>query len=78
MSVKKLMPGQRVLFVSSRDDARQNPGNVEQNEELFNLVPEGVQKELIIYEHAGHGTTMLESTEKPDLMETITRFIQNG
>ena len=75
--VKQLQCDQKVLFVSSRDDDRTLGNNVDQNQKLFDSAPECVTKGLIIYENAGHGTTMLQSGESPDLKDEIIKFIKN-
>lgn len=68
--VSKLKAGQRVLFISSRDDGP----NVEHNQKLFDLTPTGVEKDLIIYENAGHGTDILKN--QPELSEKIIEFLK--
>ena len=73
--VKSLHSGQRVLFVASRKDDRSNGNNAEQNEAYYNTMPDGVEKKLIIYESAGHGTDFLESKEASDLTEAIKIFL---
>ncbi|MEE8131536.1 MAG: alpha/beta fold hydrolase [Candidatus Paceibacterota bacterium] len=81
--VEKLKEGQRVLFVSSRDDGP----NAEQNQKLFDLTPTGVEKDLIIYKNSGHGTSMLApyrneisgagfGKEEPDLESAIIKFLK--
>ncbi len=79
--VKKLKDNQRVLFISSRDDGP----NVEHNQKLFNSTPAEVEKDLIIYENAGHGTDMLTvrqnsdieiDKEKPDIKKIIIQFLK--
>lgn len=71
--VKKLRHGQRVLFVSSKDDDRVE-GNAAQARELFQLTPSDVTKKLQIYETGGHGTDMF-GKEQPDLQTMIIDFI---
>ncbi|BCX16038.1 MAG: hypothetical protein KatS3mg098_267 [Candidatus Parcubacteria bacterium] len=55
--VVHLSTSSRVIFLASRDDG----DNASEVEELFALVPEGVKKEKIILENAGHGTKILEN-----------------
>lgn len=73
--VESLHAGQAVFFASSRDD--RVSGNAEQNEKLFAHTPEEVNKKILIYEHAGHGTDMLTTNESPNLTKSIIEFIQN-
>ena len=75
--VKKLHSGQRVLFVASRQDDRSSGNNAEQNTAYFNAVPDGVEKKLIIYKSAGHGTDFLSFEEAPNLTEVIKEFLLN-
>jgi len=73
---KKLQSDQRILFATSKDD--RVPHNTEQNEKLFSLVPKSVTKKIIIYENAGHGTSMFQADEEPSLKEEIIEFIKHG
>ena len=61
--------GQRVFFVSAKDDA----DNAEENQKLFKLTLSGVKKQIKIYETGGHGTDILKN--RPDLAEKIKDFI---
>ncbi|MDD5431103.1 MAG: alpha/beta fold hydrolase [Candidatus Pacebacteria bacterium] len=70
---KALVQGQSVFLASSKDD----DGNVEDAEQIIKEIPEGISKNLIKYENAGHGIKMLQSGEKPDLTETIINFLKN-
>lgn len=72
--VKQLKHGQRVLFVTSRDDDRSGGNNAEMNEYLYALVPEVVEKRIIVYENAGHGTDMFDK-EEPDLEEELITWL---
>lgn len=72
---KNLKVGQKVFFVSSRDDVRSGGNNAQQNQTLFDLTPAGVGKEIKIYDTAGHGTTMLE--KEPELEQLIINFVQS-
>lgn len=59
----------RVLFVSSSDD-----GNTARDTEfLYHALPDDVRKDMICYESAGHGTTMI--VREPMLIPRIARFI---
>ena len=70
---KNLKAGQRVFFVSAKDDVRSGGDNAEENQKLYDLTPLGVEKQIKIYETGGHGTDILES--HPDLAEEIKDFI---
>lgn len=65
----KVPLGSFVMVVSSEDDGL----NVQDAEEIFALLPEGVVKEKYILKNAGHGTTMIE--KDPALVEKITQFV---
>ena len=69
--VIKLKDGQKVLFVSSRDDGL----NTEHNQKLFDLTSAEIKKDLIIYKNAGHGTDMF-GKEEPDLESVIIQFLK--
>ena len=66
---KNLRAGQKVFFVSSRDDGE----NAEENQKLYQSVPAGVEKEIKIYEAVGHGTTILENEQ--ELKNLILEFL---
>lgn len=66
--VKNLKSGQKLFFVSSRNDGE----NTKENQKLYEIVPNGVEKEIKIYEAAGHGTTILE--KEPELKNLILEF----
>mgnify|MGYP001584705412 CR=1 FL=1 len=70
--VKNLKIGQKVFFISSRDD----DDNSQENSELYQLLPDEVKKdsEIKIYDSGGHGTDMLEN--QPDLIGLIVEFIK--
>ena len=70
---KNLKAGQRVFFVSAKDDVRSGGDNAEENQKLYDLTPTGVGKQIKIYETGGHGMDILKS--HPDLAELIKDFI---
>ncbi len=73
--VKNLASGQRILFVSSRDDIRSGGNNnAEENQKLYELAPEDVEKKIQIYETGGHGTDILKNQR--DLLNLIIEFIK--
>lgn len=68
---EKLVSGQRVFLVSSEDDN----GNVADNRALFDAVSADVDKKLLIYKNAGHGTNMF-GKEEPDLEREILEWLR--
>ncbi len=68
--VKNLKAGQKVFFVSSRDDGN----NADENQKLYEFTPVGVEKEIKIYDAAGHGTTILE--KESELGQLIVNFLR--
>ncbi|MFA5172951.1 MAG: alpha/beta fold hydrolase [Candidatus Paceibacterota bacterium] len=73
-AAEKISSGQRVLFISSRDDDRVL-GNESETQKLFDLVPLDAEKEIVVYEKGGHGTQILKTEELPEIKETIINFI---
>ena len=71
--VKNLKTGQKVFFVSSRDDPN-SKNNAEENQRLYDLVPTGVEKKIKIYERGGHGTDILKN--QLELTSVIIEFIK--
>jgi len=71
---QKLKNGQRVLFVASQDDERSGGNNVEMNQLLFERTSDAVDKKILIYKEAGHGTDMFDK-EEPDLEEEIISWL---
>jgi dienelactone hydrolase len=68
--VKKLQAGQKVFFISAKDDGN----NAKQNQKLFDLTPAGIEKKIKIYQTGGHGTDILEN--QPELINLIIDFIR--
>ena len=68
--VKNLKAGQKVFFVSARDDG----DNAEENQKLYDLTPANVIKKIKIYDFGGHGTDILENHS--ELTDLISSFIQ--
>lgn len=71
--VKNLKAGQKVFFISAKDDKRSGENNVEMNQKLYDLMPAGVEKQIKIYETGGHGTDILKV--HPELEKLIIEFI---
>lgn len=71
--VKNLKAGQKVFFISSRDDPNAK-NNAQENQRLYELTPSEVEKKIQIYDFGGHGTQLLES--QPELMGLIIEFIR--
>ncbi len=76
--VKKLHAGQRLLFATSEDDASGDGSNAEMNRQLYNLVPGGVEKKILVYKTAGHGTEMLalSAVEGLNLTQEILNWLK--
>ncbi|MBN2197783.1 alpha/beta fold hydrolase [Candidatus Wolfebacteria bacterium] len=68
--VKNLKLGQKIFFISSKDDKN----NAEENQTLYDLIPDGLEKKIKIYENAGHGTDILKN--ESDLFNLIIEFIK--
>lgn len=73
--IRQLKDDQHVFFASSEDDVRSGGNNVDMNRTLHSLVPEGVDKKLMVYKTAGHGTDMF-GREEPDLETEILGWIR--
>lgn len=75
--VMRLHSGQRVLFAASRDDMRGSGRAADEMAQgLFKNVPDGVLKEIKIFDAARHGTTIFE--REPQFMEKGVAWIQKG
>ena len=70
---KNLKAGQRVFFISAKDDVRSSGDNAEENQKLYDLTPAGAEKKIKIYETGGHGTDILKT--QPELAGLIKDFI---
>ncbi|MBI5306695.1 alpha/beta fold hydrolase [Candidatus Wolfebacteria bacterium] len=68
--VKNLKKGQKVFFISAKDDNN----NAEQNQKLYDLTPNNINKKIKIYETGRHGTDILKN--QPELINLIFYFIQ--
>lgn len=71
---KKLKKGQEIFFISARDDSRAGGNNAEQNQKIYDLIPDYAAKKIKIYETGGHGTNLFKS--HPELFDLIIEFIQ--
>lgn len=72
--VQKIKQGTRILFVASQDDDRSDGNNAETTQLLFDRTSESVEKKIILYREAGHGTEMFDK-EEPDLEEEIMTWL---
>ncbi|MEK7062337.1 MAG: alpha/beta fold hydrolase [Patescibacteria group bacterium] len=73
--IKKLRIGQKVLFISAKDDVRSGGNNnAEENRLLFEAAPSKINKQIEIYETGGHGTDILKN--QPELYNLIIEFIK--
>lgn len=68
--VKNLKAGQKVFFVSSRDDG----DNAEENQKLYDSTPASVIRKIKIYDSGGHGTDILKNQQ--ELINLIIEFTQ--
>ena len=71
---KNLKAGQKVFFISAKDDTRSSGNNnAEENQKLYDLIPDGAEKKIKIYANGGHGTDILGN--QPELAGLIKDFI---
>ena len=68
--VKNLKAGQKIFFVSAKDDG----DNVNENQKLYELASKGVVRKIQIYDSGGHGTDILEN--QPGLISLIIDFVK--
>lgn len=71
-SIKKLRTHQAVFFATSEDDRN----NTQMNRILYNQVPPGVEKRIVVYKNAGHGISMF-GKEHPDLATEIMNWLKS-
>jgi len=67
---KNIKSGQKVFFVSAKDDGP----NAEENKILYELTPNMTNKKIQIYETGGHGTDILKN--QPELYNLIIEFLK--
>lgn len=70
--VEKLQIGQKIFFISAKDDSVSR--NTEQNQKLYNLTPNNINKKIKIYETGGHGTDILKN--QPESTNLIIEFLK--
>lgn len=73
--VRRLRKGQRVFIAASEDDERQSGRPAAMSRTLYDHIPSGVEKSMITYKRAGHGTDMF-GREQPDLADEILKWLQ--
>lgn len=56
---KKLSVEQEVFLFTSEDDMRSGGNNSDMNKKIFDAVPNGVRKEIVVFKKGGHGTGLL-------------------
>ncbi|MDO8600795.1 MAG: alpha/beta fold hydrolase [bacterium] len=67
----KLRFGQAVYYVAADDD----PYSAQSVKTLYQKTPEGIKKEIKLFERAGHGTNMFLA--HPELMEELVLWLKN-
>lgn len=67
----------RILFATSEDDERKSGNNAAMTQQLYLTLPDTMQKKIIVYHVAGHGTDMF-GKEKPDLLQEIVDWIMGN
>jgi pimeloyl-ACP methyl ester carboxylesterase len=78
--VFKLKSSQKIFIASSEDDIRENESsNALESHKIFEAIPKEVEKKLIIYSSAGHGTNMFfkNKENEEDLIKEIINWIKN-
>ena len=73
--VKNLQAGQKVFFVSAKDD-RAGGDNAKMNRQLYDSTPANVEKQIKIFETGGHGTDLLK--RNPKLENLIFEFLKSS
>ncbi len=68
--IEKLKLGQKVVFITSKDDGSNNS----EVQALYGKVPAGVAKETKSFQFGGHGTDILKS--HPDLNDLVINYLQ--
>ena len=76
--VKRLAANQKLLLVASKLDERTAGNNAEQNREYYNLSSQVLNRHLIIFDGAGHGTSLFELKEEYDLERAVIKFLESG
>ncbi len=69
---------QRVLFVASRSDTRFAADNAAQTSYYHDVASQAAKSNLVLYEHAGHGTDLFHIKGEPDLKKIIINFLDHG
>lgn len=76
---KDIKAGTNILLFSSEDDfehsASHTHGNADEVREIYESLPAGVKKDLVIYKKGGHGTHILATSEAPDPFGRIEAFL---
>jgi len=76
--INNLLPHQRIFIATSEDDIMKNGRkNSEEATEIFKSIPHYIEKKLIIYKSAGHGTNMFDNhlENEPDLCSEIINWL---
>lgn len=73
-AARKISISQSIVLVSSKDD----DGNAGENQLLYDVLPEKMNKHLIIFEQGGHGNSMFLAIDELDLTAAIKKFLEYG
>ncbi len=65
----------RILFVTSEDDERKSGHNADMAQQLYLAAPDEMEKKIIVYHAAGHGTDMF-GKEQPDLLQEVVDWLK--
>ncbi len=69
-AIKSITSPQRLFFATSTDDVHSSGSNYDMNITLITALAQEVERKLVVYKSAGHGTNMF-GKEEPDLAEEI-------
>ncbi|MEK7596354.1 MAG: alpha/beta fold hydrolase [Patescibacteria group bacterium] len=70
--IKNFQAGQKIFFVSAKD----NGDNAKENQKLYELTPNYVNKKIKIFNTGGHGTDLLKNN--PNLENLIFEFLKSS
>lgn len=76
--IKKLDADQKLLLVASKLDERAGGNNAESSQQYYDAASQVKNRNLIIYDGAGHGSDLFGLKDEYDLTAAIKQFLEFG
>lgn len=76
--VQKIAPRQKMVFIASKQDERSGGNNAADNKRYYDAASQVLNRHLITFDGAGHGTDLFKLENELDLVNIIKKFLTDG